>query len=77
VSALPELGNGESAVAYFNRLREALKSWGDPTGVVGMTHAASVAALAVADRNEAIQRALLAEVRALNQRLDKLLPPGV
>lgn len=50
---------------------------GDFTGVVGMTHAASVAALAVADRNEPIQRALLDEVRALNLKLAKLLPPAV
>lgn len=77
MNARPEIRDGETALAYFDRVRKEITFMGDFTGVVGMTHAASVAALAVADRNEPIQRALLDEVRALNLKLAKLLPPAV
>jgi len=75
VSDAPELQAGETAVAYFNRLHKAYATLADFTGALALNRAATMAALAVADRNEGVQRALLAEVKALNGRLDKLLPP--
>jgi hypothetical protein len=74
VSEVDGLQPGETAVAYFERLRAKFKTMWDTTGVIAMTQAASVAALAVADRNEPIQRALLEEVRTLNRKLDRMIP---
>ncbi|MCI4332098.1 MAG: hypothetical protein L3K19_09710 [Thermoplasmata archaeon] len=68
----PELQPGETAVAYFERLQKAFASMGDFTGALAMTRAASVAALAMADRNEPVQRAMLEELKAIRKRMDEL-----
>lgn len=72
MSELPELQPNEPGVAYFWRLVEALKAWTDPTGVVALTKAASVAALALADRNEPVQRAMLQELQAIHCAVDEM-----
>lgn len=78
------LREGESGIEFFDRKVKEFASYVDPGGTMAFTKAASVAAIALADRNEPVQRQmrdtmvqLLAELRSLNQRLDRLLPPTV
>jgi hypothetical protein len=68
-----ELQEGETALAFYNRLLKARAFGEDFTGV----NCATVAALAVADRNEKVQRSLLAEVKGLRADFARVLPPVV
>lgn len=68
--SVPEIQPGESAVAYYIRLRGDLP-W-DPTNMVKFTNASLIAGLAVADRNEKVQREMLEEIKASRKRLDEL-----
>jgi hypothetical protein len=72
VSGLPEIGESENARAFFLRLIKHFEATFDPGGSIAFTKAAAWATVCVADRNEAVQRGMLGELRAIHTELVEL-----